>query len=116
PMRSGAGELRARDAVTVPMLGGSLRFEHLVLRPPGGGKGMRMQFGLAVDALDLGALSQTFGGPAFRGTLGGTIPAVRYADGRLDFDGGLSTRIFDGTVEVSSLSMERPFGVAPTLS
>lgn len=116
PMRSSDGELRARAAVTVPMLDGSVRFEHIVLRPPAGGNGMRMQFGLAVDAIDLGALSQTFGGPAFRGILGGTIPAVRYADGRMDFDGGLSMRIFDGSVDVTSLSMERPFGVAPTLS
>ncbi len=32
------------------------------------------------------------------------------------FDGGLSMELFDGTVAVSSLAMERPFGVAPTLS
>jgi hypothetical protein len=34
----------------------------------------------------------------------------------LDFEGGLSLDAFDGRVEVSSLSMERPFGVAPTVA
>src|SRR3546814_7109883 len=73
-------------------------------------------FVLALQGLQLGELSQSLGGPAFRGTLDGTIPVARYADGRLDFDGGLSMQVFDGRVEVTALSMERPFGVAPTLS
>src|SRR3546814_10680759 len=66
--------------------------------------------------MQLGELSKSLGGPAFRGTLDGTIPVARYADDRLDFDGGLSMQVFDGRVEVTALSMERPFGVAPTLS
>lgn len=116
PMRSENGELRTSAPVRVPMLGGSVRFDDLVLRPPAAGDGLRLRFGMELDALELGKLSRAFGGPAFRGTIGGRIPVARYADGRLDFDGGLSMHVFDGTVEVSSLSMERPFGVAPTLS
>src|SRR3546814_17875037 len=69
-----------------------------------------------MKVLQLGELSQSLGGPAFRGTLDGTIPVARYADDRLDFDGGLSMQVFDGRVEVTALSMERPIGVEPTLS
>jgi hypothetical protein len=116
PWRSERGELRTRAPVAVSMLGGQVRFDDLTLRPPAGDDGLRMQFGLALDALELGTLSQTFGGPAFRGTLSGTIPVARYADDRLDFDGGLSMQLFDGSIDVTALSMERPFGVAPTLS
>ena len=116
PLRSGDGELRTRTTVRVPMLGGQVRFDDLLLRPPADDHGLRMRFGVALDALELGKLSQAFGGPAFRGTISGRIPAARYADDRLDFDGGLSIDVFDGTVAVSSLSMERPFGVAPSLS
>jgi len=116
PWRSEGGALRSRTPVAVPMLGGQVRFEDIVLHPPAQEEGMRIQFGLALQGLQLGQLSQSLGGPAFRGTLDGTIPAARYAGDRLDFDGGLSMQVFDGRVEVTSLSMERPFGVAPTLS
>lgn len=116
PWRSAGGELRTRAPVTVPMLDGALRFDALTLRPPAGGQGLRMQFGLALDRLDIGKLSSSLGGPAFRGTLSGRIPMARYADDCIDFDGGLSMQVFGGTVEATSLAMERPFGVAPTLS
>ena len=116
PIDSRDGELRLRDPVSVPALGGSLRFDSLVLRPPTGETGMRMQFGLSLDKLDIGALAKALGWPAFRGSLSGSIPVARYADQRLDFDGGLTMQLFDGEVRVAALSMERPFGVAPSLS
>lgn len=116
PWRSADGTLRARAPVSVSMLGGQVRFDDLVVQPPAGGNGLKIGFGLALQGLQLGELSQTLGGPAFRGTLDGSIPAARYAEDRLDFDGGLSMQVFDGSVDVTALSMERPFGVAPTLS
>lgn len=116
PMRSSGGVLRLLREVRVPVLDGSVTVDGLVLRPPAAGRGLQMQGGLALDRLELGALAQALGGPAFRGTLSGRIPMARYADNRLDFDGGLEMEVFDGSVRVSALSMERPFGVAPTLS
>lgn len=116
PIDSSHGELRLRDSVTVPALGGSLRFDDVVLRPPAAGEGMRMQFGLVLDKLDIGKLAQSLGWPAFRGELSGRIPTARYADERLDFDGGLTVQLFGGQVRVSALSLERPFGVAPSLT
>uniref|UniRef100_UPI001CFC0157 hypothetical protein n=1 Tax=Luteimonas panaciterrae TaxID=363885 RepID=UPI001CFC0157 len=116
PWRSAEGELRTRDVVTVPILDGTMRFDGLTLRPPSGERGLQLGFGLTLDGLDIGKLSTSLGGPAFRGTLSGSIPAARYADERIDFDGGLSMQLFGGRIAVSALSMERPFGVAPTLS
>jgi hypothetical protein len=98
------------------MLGGGLRFETLNLRPPVGEHGLEFDFGLAVEGLDVGQLAATMDWPAFEGRLDGRIPRARYADDRLDFEGILTTRMFDGTVQVSGLAMERPFGTAPTLS
>ncbi|WP_242108100.1 hypothetical protein [Luteimonas aquatica] len=116
PWRSAGGELRARETVAIPVLDGSMRIDGLTLRPPAAGHGMQLQFGLELDGLDIGKLSTSLGGPAFRGTLSGRIPLARYAEERIDFDGGLSMQAFGGTIAVSALSMERPFGVAPTLS
>ncbi|MEO8366017.1 MAG: hypothetical protein ABI538_07405 [Pseudoxanthomonas sp.] len=116
PLASAEGVIGLREAVTVPMLGGGLRFETLNLRPPAGERGLEFDFGLAVEGLDVGQLAAAMDWPAFEGRLDGRIPKARYANDRLDFEGILATRMFDGTVQVSGLAMERPFGTAPTLS
>ena len=61
-------------------------------------------------------MSAAIGLPAFQGRLSGTIPNARYANERIDFDGGLAMELFDGRVAFSSLALERPFGSAPSLS
>jgi hypothetical protein len=116
PIESRDGQLRLCQPVDVPMLGGNLRFDGFTLRPRKDEAGAEATFGLSVEHLDIGQLAQAFGWPAFRGELTGRLPQARYANERLDFEGGLSMSMFDGSVEVSSLSMERPFGVAPTLA
>jgi hypothetical protein len=116
PFSSRDGELQFREPVSVPMLGGQLRFDHLALRPPAGGRGLDVRFGMTLQELDVGQLAKALGWPAFTGELSGEIPQAHYARERLDFDGGLRMHVFDGEVAVSALSMERPFGVAPTLS
>lgn len=116
PLHSSDGVIGLRQPIAVPTLGGALHFEGLNLHPPNAGRGMRFDFGLSLENLDLGQLSQALDWPAFRGNLNGRIPRVRYADDRVDLEGVLTAHVFDGTVQVSGLSMERPFGVAPTLS
>jgi hypothetical protein len=116
PIASSGGALRLSEPVTVPFLGGSLRFDGMILKPPSADAGADIRFGLMLDRLDIGQLAKSLGWPAFTGQLSGHIPNARYADERLVFDGGLTMQVFGGTVRASSLSMERPFGVAPSLS
>lgn len=113
---SGDGRLRLRDPVALSFLGGRIGFEALVLRPPAGDESLRMQTALRLEGLDIGTLAEALDWPPFEGTLEGRIPTVRYADNRIDFDGGLSMDLFGGRVDVDALSIERPFGVAPTVS
>ncbi|MBJ6981042.1 hypothetical protein [Luteimonas sp. MC1572] len=116
PWRSRDGRLALREPVRVALLGGELALSGLSLALPRDGRGMEMEGAVAVEALDMASLAKALGLPAFPGTLSGVIPRMHYAAERLAFDGGLSMRAFDGEVRVSSLAMERPFGVAPTLS
>ena len=116
PFESGDGSLRFARSVTLPILGGSATFDALQIRPPAAGKGMDIRFGMALDRLDVGQLAEALDWPAFTGQLSGRIPQAHYAGDRLDFDGGLAMEVFGGSIAVSSLAMERPFGVAPTLS
>jgi hypothetical protein len=116
PFHSDGGELHLREAADLSMLGGTVTIEHLRLRPPAAQQGLQIRFGLDLHRLDIAQLSTALRWPAFTGELSGHIPEARYADDRLDFEGGLSVELFGGTVQMSSLAMERPFGVAPTLS
>jgi len=116
PFDSHDGGIRLREAVNVPAFGGSMKFEGFSLRPGRTGHPMDLQFGLSLDKIDIAQVAKALGFPAFEGELTGRIPSARYAGERLEFDGGLSMRLFSGSVELSQLSMERPFGVAPTLS
>lgn len=104
------------EATRADTLGGHITLEHLRWQPPEGGQGTRFQLGVRLDDLDMGSLSQRLGWPPFTGSLGGSIPSARYADGVLTLDGGLAMQVFQGRLELSDLVMERPFGVAPTLS
>ena len=121
PFASENGELTFRQPVVVPAMGGTMTFEPITFRPPSGNNGMGdagmdIRFALALEGIDFGQVSKALGLPAFQGTLSGNIPSAHYAGERLDFDGGLAMKLFDGDVRFSALSMERPFGVAPSLS
>ena len=116
PFASADGLLRFREDASVPIMGGTMTFRGLTIRPPQGEAGADIRFGLVLDDIDFGRVSTALGLPAFQGRLSGTIPNARYANERVDFDGGLSMQLFDGRVAFSSLALERPFGSAPSLS
>jgi hypothetical protein len=116
PFASADGLLRFREDAVVPLLGGRMTFRDLTIRPPQGEAGADIRFALVLDDIDFGRVSEALGLPAFQGRLSGTIPNARYANERIDFDGGLSMQLFDGQVAFSSLALERPFGSAPSLS
>lgn len=115
-LTSAGGELRLAGPSRIAALEGSLSLDDLRWQPPEGERGTRFQLGATLSGLDLASLSQRLGWPPFTGTIAGRIPAARYESGVLTLDGGLAMQVFGGSVSLSELVMERPFGVAPTLS
>ena len=113
---SSGGELRLREPAALAMLEGHARLDLFRWQAPREGRGTRFQIGATLTDLDLGSLSQRLGWPPFTGSVGGRIPSARYEGGVLTLDGGLAMQVFGGSVALSELVMERPFGIAPTLS
>jgi len=113
---SANGSLNLSRAVPVKALEGVIRVDHFRWQPPKGELGTRFELGMSMEKLDMASLSQRLGWPAFTGSISGKIPNARYKDNVLDLDGGLRMSVFSGEVALSNLVMERPFGVAPTLS
>jgi hypothetical protein len=113
-LRSGRDRIELTAPAAIELLGGRLALERLHWRL-GRDDEIDFEASMAIDGLDLARLTEAFGWPLFGGRLSGRIPAVRYDEGVLSFDGGLEVGVFDGRVDIDSLSLERPFGVLPTM-
>lgn len=114
--RSANGEFRLEQPTSLAVLDGSLTLSQFRWQAPTPVASTRIDLGLEMKSLDLASLSQRLGWPAFTGKLAGSIPSAHYQDNVLSLDGGLRMDLFDGHIQIDHLVMERPFGVAPTLS
>jgi hypothetical protein len=115
-LHSQSRKLQLDGTASIPLLGGTLRLDHLDITAPDAGNGTRFVLGLTVQKLQVAQLAKALAWPAFGGTLDGTLPAARYEKGVLIFDGGLTAQIFGGTLAIGKLAMERPFGADPSVS
>lgn len=115
PFKGGDGALSLAVPAQIPLLNGAFALQKFVLRPAAS-KQDRVAAAFAVSDIDLAAMCKLFGWPAFTGTLGGAVPGLRYNGDQILFDGGLSVHVFDGFIDVTRLSLQQPFGVAPILS
>ncbi len=108
------GTLALREPLAVPLMKGTLRIGTLEWRPDAA-RGQRLSTSLALTNVDMAAFSQAMGWPAFPGTLGGAIPSLRWVGDRIDLNGGLSANLFDGFLDLTSLSLQDPLGATPVL-
>lgn len=114
-MTSRSGELHAQAPVVVGLFGGSVNIGDLLIRPVAD-EGDRVSASVALRDIDMTALATAFGWPAFPGRLDAELPRLRYASERLAVDGKLDIEAFGGGIDIGSLAIERPFGVAPALA
>lgn len=113
---SSGGAIRQTAPTRIALLGGHLALDDFQWNAPTAERSTAFDFSAQMQGLDMAEVSTFLGWPAFTGTLEGRIPRARYRQSVLDFEGGFSMDLFGGKVSVGDLSMERPFGVAPTLS
>ena len=109
-------KLQLDGSANIPLLGGTLRLDKFDLTAPDASNGARFVLGLSLLKLQVAQLAKAFDWPAFGGTLDGTLPAARYENEILSFDGGLTAQIFGGTLAIDKLAMERPFGADPSVN
>ncbi|MEO0997671.1 MAG: hypothetical protein AAFX58_09140 [Pseudomonadota bacterium] len=99
----------------VPTMGGALQINRLALRNYGSDTASGV-LDAHLEPIQLGQLTGAFGWPAFSGTLSGKLPLLQLAADTITVGGTLSARAFDGTVELSDLRIDGPFGRVPKLS
>ncbi len=107
------GELRLRQTTRIPVLDGALLLQQLHLGDLR--NAVQLRFGGRLQAVSMEALSAALGWPPLAGTLAGVIPQVRYRDRRIDVDGALLVRVFDGDVTIANLALDEVLGDTPQL-
>jgi hypothetical protein len=113
------GAIALMEPLSLDVLGGRLRLQRLKVMLPGvdgAGEGPDIQLEAGLDQVDMEQLTAAFGWPSFRGKISGEIPGVSLIDGVLGVEGEIRVRVFDGLITLQNLSMERPFGVLPSLA
>jgi hypothetical protein len=103
------------DPLTIDVMGGMLELEAFSFSLPRGGE-PDVQLQASVNNIEMLQMSRSMGWPEFGGTLSGRIPGVRWRSGIIEIDGALEFEVFDGSVLLTDLRIERPFGVLPSMA
>lgn len=108
------GDFRLTRETLLPVLDGALVINALRV-DDWFGERPELLFDARLMPISLGTLSGALGWPELQGTLAGRLPELTLKDGVYRLGGSLMVDVFDGTVLVENLRMERPFGVLPKL-
>ncbi|MCW8844567.1 MAG: YdbH domain-containing protein [Gammaproteobacteria bacterium] len=113
-LQLGNDDVEMLAPLRLSVLGGALLINQLVLNNFGADDATG-RLDAELEPIQLGQLTGAFGWPAFSGKLSGRLPLLQLAENTITVGGTLSARAFDGTIEVSKLSIEQPFGLVPRL-
>ena len=101
----------AVQPVRIPLLDAGLRLNMLRFDRVDG----RWNGDLSTDLepLSMPALTAALGWPRMAGSLGASVPRVRWQDGVLSLDGQMLIQVFDGYVAANGLQIIEPFAATP---
>lgn len=75
-----------------------------------------IQFDGVLTPVSLSSLTHALGWPSFSGKISGVIPSVTYQNDKLNIDGVLLARAFDGTFKIQNLQVNQLLSRAPYFS
>ena len=113
-LQLGNDDVELLAPLRLPVLGGALMINQLVLNDFGSDEATG-KLDAELEPVQLGQLTGAFGWPAFSGRLSGKLPLLQLAENTITVGGTLSARAFDGTIEMSNLRIEQPFGLVPRM-
>ena len=114
-LQLGSTDIELLQPLRLPTMGGALRINELVLHDFGSDSATG-RLDAELEPVQLGQLTGALGWPAFSGTLSGRLPLLQLSENTVTVGGNLSAQFFDGTMTVSKLRIEQPFGRVPRLN
>ncbi len=109
------GGIELSEPISLSLFDGAVNLQELLLRRLGSPSAELTLRG-SIDPVSLRPITEALAWPVFGGTISGDIPRVTLRDEVVALDGAIVLDIFDGTVTFNQLSLERIFGVLPTLA
>ena len=113
-LKLGNDDVALLKPLRLPALGGALKINELVLENFDSDDATG-RLDAELEPVQLGQLTGAFGWPSFSGRLSGKLPLLQLKENTITVGGTLSARAFDGTMEVSNLRVEQPFGRVPRM-
>jgi hypothetical protein len=113
PIRT-RGYSLAADELVIPVLDGKLLIRDLAAKR--GDEDWRWKFSGVLLPISMESATKALKGPVMGGALAATIPEVTYENGRVNVEGGIGIRLFDGDVSITQLTLSEPLGRAPRLT
>ncbi len=114
------GKLAISEPLELQVLGGSHVFHELGIVFPGSigtlGEELDIMLQAEMQGLDMEQLTAALDWPGFSGNINGEIPGVSLKEGVLTVNGEIVVEVFGGRVSIGDLSIERLFGVLPSLA
>ena len=114
-LQLGNNDIELLQPLRLSTMGGALRINQLVLHDFGSDEATG-RLDAELEPVQLGQLTGALGWPAFSGTLSGRLPLLQLSENTVTVGGDLSAQFFDGTMTVSKLRIEQPFGRVPRLN
>lgn len=106
--------LTLADTWHLPILDGTLQLNQLQVHHPDG-EHATWSFDGLLTPISMESLSTALNWPLLHGKLSGVIPKVSYADQKINVDGALMVKLFEGTTVIRDLRLNKPFGTLPQL-
>lgn len=100
-------------SLAIPILGGTLNIDNF--QAASSAHGWQWEFEGGLTPVSMEQLSAALHWPKMHGTLAGVVPRVRFEAGKLELDGALLIKAFDGTAVIQDLALLDALGPAPRL-
>jgi hypothetical protein len=105
-------QFRLLQPTRIPLLDGALALESFRVRNAGL-PSVAFMVDATLEPIDVKRVCQAFGWPEFGGRVGGTFSKLRMRDGVITLGTTLRAQVFDGSVMLSDLQLQQPFGQWP---
>jgi hypothetical protein len=105
-------QFRLLQPSRIPLLDGALALESFRVRNAGL-PSVAFMVDATLEPIDVKRVCQAFGWPEFGGRVGGTLSKLRMRDGVITLGTTLRAQVFDGSLALSDLQLQQPFGQWP---
>ena len=112
--RAESSSLALLEPWVLPILDGELQINDFKFHWPEDEQSTWSFDGL-LTPISMESLSVALDWPLLHGKLSGVIPNVKYANQKIQVDGALLVKLFEGTTIIRDLELDHPFGTLPQL-